>query len=123
MVGIGSDPAPTERPDGSTAAPPFSALLPGARRVVETGAAVKAGETVVVLTDTGRSPRVAQALAVAVAEAGATPVVVTMPPLPSGVEPPPPAAAALAAADVILTPTTGAVYHTRAVAAAAEAGA
>ena len=100
-----------------------SALLPGARRVVGVGAGVKAGETVVVLTDTGRSPRVAQALAAAVVELGATPVVVTMPPIASGVEPPAPAAAALAAADVILTPTTGAVYHTRAVAEATRAGA
>jgi leucyl aminopeptidase (aminopeptidase T) len=98
-------------------------LLPGARRVVGVGAAVAAGETVVILTDTSRQPRVAQALAAAVAEVGATPVVVTMAPIPSGVEPPAPAAAALAAAEVILTPTTGAVYHTRAVTAAAKAGA
>lgn len=123
MLHPGSDdPVPSASQGESVEAPPFSALLRGARRVVVTGAAVTDGEVVVVLTDTGRQPRVAQALAAAVAEVGATPVVVSMPPLASGVEPPAPVAAALAAADVVLTPTTGAVYHTRAVAAATEAG-
>src|SRR5688572_22077244 len=61
--------------------------------------------------------------AAAVSEAGGEPVILTMRRRASGVEPPGPVAAALAAAAVVLTPTSGAVYHTRAIAEAAARGA
>jgi leucyl aminopeptidase (aminopeptidase T) len=98
-------------------------LIPGARRIAAICAGIKAGEQVVILTDTARSPRIAAALARVTAELGAIPLVTTMPPLPSGTEPPAPVAVALAAADVILAPTSGAIYHTAAIRRAAEAGA
>jgi leucyl aminopeptidase (aminopeptidase T) len=102
---------------------PLSALLPGARRVVTVSAAVRAGETVVVVTDPNRPPDVAAALMTAIAEIGATPIAITMPVIPSGAEPPLPVARAMAAADVILAPTSGAIYHTTALQDAAAAGA
>lgn len=98
-------------------------LLPGARRLVTVNAAVKPGETAVILSDTDRPASIREVMAFAVAEAGATPIVIVTPPIPSGAEPPAPVAAALAAADVIFAPTSGAVYHTAALRAAAEHGA
>jgi len=58
-------------------------LIPGARRIAAICAGIKAGEQVVILTDTARSPRIAAALAHVTAELGATPLVLIMPPLPS----------------------------------------
>ncbi len=100
-----------------------SRLLPGARRIARVSAGVRAGETVLILTDWARPETVSIALAQAVAELGATPMVMTMPRLASGAEPPLPVAAAMARADVILAPTSGAIYHTESVRHAAHQGA
>jgi 2,5-dihydroxypyridine 5,6-dioxygenase len=102
---------------------PIEQLLPGARRVVTVSAGVQPGETVVIVTDPARPADVAQALAVAVTKAGASPILVTMPVVPSGAEPPAPVTAAMVAADVILAPTSGAIYHTAALRSATDAGA
>lgn len=102
---------------------PLEALLPGARRVVSVSAGIQPGETVVVVTDPERPRDVATALITAIAEVGATPVLVVMPNVPSGAEPPRPVAAAMAASDVILAPTSGALYHTEAAHRALLAGA
>jgi leucyl aminopeptidase (aminopeptidase T) len=88
-------------------------LAAGATKIVRTCAAVRAGETVLVLTDVGVSPRVAEALAFAV----------TMPrPRRPGDEPPPLVAAAMTRAEVILAPTSLSIFHTDACRAACEAG-
>src|SRR5579884_3391021 len=114
-------PVPSPHPPSPIPHPPE--LMPGARRVVGVCGGVRAGGGVLILTDEARSPRIAAALAQAVAELDATPLVLTMPPLPSGTEPPAPVAAAMAAADAILAPTSGAIYHTDATRRAAAAGA
>lgn len=102
---------------------PIEQLLPGARRVVTVSAGIQPGETVVIITDPTRPAGVAQSLAVAATEVGASPILVSMPFVPSGAEPPAPVTAAMAAADVILAPTSGAIYHTAALRTACEAGA
>lgn len=107
----------------SAADAPLDALLPGARRIVENAAGVQAGETVLIVTDHGRSPDVATALASATREAGALPTIVVMESIASGSEPPPAIGAAMAAVDVILAPTTGTLYHTESVLAATQCGA
>jgi leucyl aminopeptidase (aminopeptidase T) len=98
-------------------------LLPGARRLVHVNAAVKPGETAVILSDTQRPASIRRVLVHAIEEVGATPIEIVTPPIPSGAEPPAAVAAALAAADVIFAPTSGAVYHTAALRAAAARGA
>jgi leucyl aminopeptidase (aminopeptidase T) len=100
----------------------IAAQLAGARRLVEVCAGVRAGETVVIVSDTDRPESIRQAVARAVLDRDATPVVIVMPPVPSGAEPPAPVSAALAAADVILAPTSGAIYHTNSVLTAVQAG-
>jgi leucyl aminopeptidase (aminopeptidase T) len=90
---------------------------------VAISAGVRPGESVVILTDRDRPPAVAAALAQVVDEIGATPIVLTMPALPSGAEPPQPVTAAMARADVILAPTSGAIYHTESVRDATTQGA
>lgn len=77
----------------------------------------------VIVSDTARPESIRQVVTQAVSEAGATPIVIVTSPVPSGAEPPAPVAAALAAADVILAPTTGAIYHTKSVRNATQAGA
>src|SRR5215211_100432 len=101
----------------------IEAQLSGARRLVEVCAAVQAGETVVIVSDTNRPESTRQAVARAVLEQGAAPIVITSPPVPSGAEPPAAVAAAMAAADVILAPTSGAIYHTQSLLRAVQAGA
>jgi 2,5-dihydroxypyridine 5,6-dioxygenase len=101
----------------------IEAQLPGARRLVDICAAIRPGEVVAIVSDTDRPESIRQAVARAVLERGATPVVIVTPPVPSGAEPPGPVAAAMAAADVILAPTSGAIYHTKSLLAAAEGGA
>jgi len=97
--------------------------LPGARRLVDVCAGIQSGEVVAIVSDTDRPESIRQAVARAVVERGATPVVIVSPPVPSGAEPPGPIAAAMAAADVILAPTSGAIYHTKSLLAAVEGGA
>ena len=101
----------------------IEAQLPGARRLVDICAGIRAGEVVAIVSDTDRPESLRPAVARAVLERGATPVVIVSPPVPSGAEPPAPIAAAMAAADVILAPTSGAIYHTRSLLAAVERGA
>jgi 2,5-dihydroxypyridine 5,6-dioxygenase len=101
----------------------IEAQLPGARRLVDVCAGIQPGEVVAIVSDTNRPESIRQAVARAVLERGATPVVIVSPPVPSGAEPPGPVAAAMAAADVILAPTSGAIYHTKSLLVAVERGA
>ena len=95
----------------------------GARRIVTINAAIRSDETALILTDLLRPATVANVLAQAVADAGGIPLVLTIPPFPSGAEPPAAVAAAMGAADVILSPLSGAIYHTVACKAAVASGA
>jgi leucyl aminopeptidase (aminopeptidase T) len=99
------------------------ALARGARTLVETCAAVKPGERLLVVTDTGRPFTVAEAIALAGARAGAEVTTVIMQPVPTGQEPPDPVRGAMLAADVILAPVSGSLFHTTAAREAAAAGA
>ena len=84
---------------------------------------VRAGEQVVVITDTEKRP-VGEALRAGAAAAGAESVLLVMDPREvDGQDPPEAVAAALAAADVFLAPTRRSLSHTRARRKATEAGA
>jgi leucyl aminopeptidase (aminopeptidase T) len=98
-------------------------MLAGARRLVTVCAGIKAGERVLIVSDTARPESIRQAVAEAATEAGASVDVVVTDPVPSGAEPPDEVIAAMVGADVILAPTSGAIYHTEAVRTAAERGA
>ena len=99
-------------------------LAPGARTIVEVCAGTKRGEKLLILTDTGISPRIAEALAIAGKAAGAVVTVMTMSPLSRpGEEPPAMVAAAMTEADVILSPTTRTLYHSQAAINATAKGA
>lgn len=99
-------------------------LAIGARKIVEVCAGAKPGENLLILTDTGISPRIAEALAIAGKAAGTQVVVMTMSPLSKpGEEPPSIVAAAMAEADIILSPTTRSVYHSQATKTASAKGA
>ena len=90
-------------------------MAEGALKIVRTCVAVRPGETVLILTDLGVSPKVAQALTFAGSAAGGTVVTVTMPrPQRPGEEPPALVAEAMRRAQVILAPTSLSVYHTEA---------
>jgi 2,5-dihydroxypyridine 5,6-dioxygenase len=102
---------------------PDGPLGDAARRVVRAVLAVRPGEAVVVVRDATSDAAVGEALAAAVAAAGATPVTVAMPPLAvGGQEPPRPVAAALRAADAAILHAGYALFHTAAVRAALAAG-
>jgi leucyl aminopeptidase (aminopeptidase T) len=93
------------------------------RTVVRICARVRAGELVCIAADTNTAP-IAGAIAEAVREAGAEPVVVTMAPRRAhGNEPPRVVAAAMKAADVVIQPVTYAMTHTDATQDALRAGA
>jgi leucyl aminopeptidase (aminopeptidase T) len=99
-------------------------MAEGAITIVRTCAAVTAGEQVLIVTDVAVPAEVADALAVAAAAAGGTPVTVTMPrPDRPGAEPPPVVAAAMKEAAVILAPTSLSIFHTEAARRACTAGA
>ena len=84
---------------------------------------VKAGESVLVITD-DQKLEIGQALYQAARKMGAEALLVTMEPRQvSGEEPPAPVAAAMLAADVILCPMSTSITHTRAKIAAVKAGA
>ena len=84
---------------------------------------VKAGESVLVITDDQKLD-IGQALYQAAKEMGAEAMLVTMEPRRvSGEEPPAPVAAAMLAADVILCPMSTSITHTKAKLAAVKAGA
>src|SRR5690625_422859 len=97
-------------------------MIQGARKIVNMCAGVKAQEKVLIVTDPERR-RVADALAVAVHEVGAHPVVTSM--LPNqldGEEPAELVRAAMLDADVVFAPVTRSISHSRAVKDVLEAG-
>jgi leucyl aminopeptidase (aminopeptidase T) len=77
-----------------------------ASRVVREGLAVRAGETVAVVTDPGRSPRIAEAFMAALRAEGADAILLTMFVRPGEKEPPEPVRAAIERTQVVITPTT-----------------
>jgi len=98
-------------------------LSSGARKLVHACAGVKPGEKVLVVTDTGRSLQVADAVCQASLEAGADPVKMVMQPgTHPGAEVSDMVAAAMKEADVIFGLTTSSLYHTRARLEACAAG-
>lgn len=94
----------------------------GARTIVETCAGVKAGESVLIITDTNMVG-IAEVLAMAVKERDAEPILAIMIPRKGhGEEPPACLAEAMRKADVVLTPVSTSITHTRAMKEAAAAG-
>ena len=92
-------------------------------RVLTSCMDVKAGETVLVVTDDEKF-QIGQALYQAAKKLGADAMLVTMSPREvSGQEPPASIAAAMKAADVVLCPMSTSITHTRAKIEAAKAGA
>lgn len=85
--------------------------------------AIRSGETAVVVTDWGRSPRIAEALVAALRAADAEAILVIMPVREGAKEPLPAVQAALGHADVILAPTTLSLTYTDAIAEARRQGA
>jgi len=83
-----------------------------ARKIVVDTCAVKAGESVIIVTDSEAAPLMAKALFDASLEIGAVPVTITMPKIKPGESLPDIVNAALMEADVIITPTTTSIYHT-----------
>jgi 2,5-dihydroxypyridine 5,6-dioxygenase len=95
----------------------------GARTLLDTCAAVKPGETVLIVTDMVQFP-IARVLAAAAVERGAETILSVMQPRArAGQEPPRPVAEAMKRADVVLLPVSFSVTHTHAVKDAASAGA
>ncbi|NWF53952.1 MAG: leucyl aminopeptidase [Syntrophaceae bacterium] len=94
----------------------------GARTIVETCAGVKAGESVLIITDTNMV-NIAEVLAMAVKERDAEPILAVMIPRKGHSEEPPACLAeAMKEADVVLTPVSTSITHTRAMKEAAAAG-
>lgn len=99
------------------------AMLRGARKLVDVCAAVKPGESVVIITDP-ETRSVAEAIVAAAAEREAdTSLIVMATRRRDGSEPPPPVAAAMRSADVIFTPVAVSITHTAAIQEACAAGA
>ncbi|RMF84642.1 MAG: leucyl aminopeptidase, partial [Nitrospinota bacterium] len=98
-------------------------MLAGARKLLTVCTRTRAGEGVVIVTDT-ETMALAEPLAVAATELGAEPTICVMPTRTAhGQEPPAPVAAALAAARVFFIPVTVSITHTQAVKNAVQAGA
>jgi leucyl aminopeptidase (aminopeptidase T) len=94
-------------PDSSS----FIEMMRGALRAMDC-AGVKAGENVVISTDTNKL-RIAEALAAAAHAVGAVPsIVMITPPGAHGAQPPAPVVGACAKADVFFLPTTWSQTHT-----------
>ena len=88
-------------------------MAPAARKLVDHVMAVKAGEKALIVTDSGRSPRITEALAHAIAGTGARLAIVEMAPhAMGGVDPPAHVTAAVQASDVVFFQTTSATFHT-----------
>jgi leucyl aminopeptidase (aminopeptidase T) len=99
-------------------------LAEGARKIVEVCAGVVPGERVLIITDTGIPPSVAESLAAAAKAIARDVKVMVMPPLEMpGEEPSHVIAGAMGGADVIFTPTTQTLGHSAALAAALKRGA
>jgi len=96
-------------------------MMRGAMKCMECGG-VKAGETVLISTDTNKI-RIAEALAAAAYAVGASPIIVMIPPVGThGAQLPEPIVAAFREADVFLMPTTWSQTHTKARVEAIRAG-
>jgi leucyl aminopeptidase (aminopeptidase T) len=104
-------------------AAPSAVLREVARRVVGDYLAVAPHEAFVVVTDTGVSPEVAEAVVAAAVERGVDPTHIRIETRGrSGEEPPAAAVAAMVAADVCLCIAARSLYHTRAKGRAQAAG-
>jgi leucyl aminopeptidase (aminopeptidase T) len=98
-------------------------MTKGAVKLVETCAAVKPGENVLIITDFTKTS-IAKVLAAAAYERGAEVVIATMIPRKGhGEEPPATIAEAMIKADVIFAPVSNSITHTRSMKRALEAGA
>ena len=101
----------------------WTRMMTGAKAALDDCAAVKPGETVLIVTDT-KLTKIAQVLVAATYERGAEPVMTVIKPRDrDGQEPPALVAEAMKHADVILSPVSTSITHTRAVKEAAAAGA
>jgi leucyl aminopeptidase (aminopeptidase T) len=98
-------------------------LIDGARIIVNVCAGVRAGEDVLVITDTSTSIAIAQSLASAAAEKGASAAIAVVQPQRTGTEPVRPVGAAMLAANVIIAATSASLYHTEAARNAVAGGA
>ncbi len=99
---------------------PFQ-MMRGAMKCMDCGG-VKAGETVLISTDSNKL-RIAEALAGAAFAVGATPIVMMIPPVSThGEQLPEPIVAAFREADVFLQPSTWSQTHTKARVEAIKAG-
>lgn len=95
----------------------------GARKLIETCAAVKPEETVLIVTDFKRV-KIARAIATAAYERDAEVIIAIMTPRKGhGQEPPVPIAEAMKKADVIFTPVSYSITHTESMKRAIESGA
>jgi 2,5-dihydroxypyridine 5,6-dioxygenase len=98
-------------------------MMKGARTLVGPCTNVKAGETVLIVTDSGMTS-VAHAIAAAARERGAETIITIIEQRAAdSTEPPGPVAESMKAADVIFSPVTRSITHTRAVKEAVAAGA
>jgi len=98
-------------------------MAKGARKIVEQCVSVKPGENVLIITDTGTDPLIANALAIAVeATGGRASVMFTCPFKQAGEEPLETVAAAMCAADVVIAPTSKTIFHTDATRKATSKG-
>ena len=99
-------------------------FLPGARRIIREVLAVRASETVLVITDFDTNPNIALALRNAAAEVGSAAFVLSMAAgKRPGEEVPKLIADAMLASDVILAPTSRTIMHTEAATKAHNKGA
>jgi len=97
-------------------------MLKGARTLVDICANVRAGETVLVVTDL-RKTEIAEAIAAVALDRGAEPVISVMKPRDrAGQEPPKPVSEAMRSADVVFIPVSYSITHTHAVKNATECG-
>lgn len=101
----------------------WARMMRGARTILDDCASLRAGEQVLIVTDT-ELIGIGQVLAAAAYERDAEPVMVVIRPRDmDGQEPPAPVAEAMKRADVVLAPVSRSITHTRAVKEAAAAGA
>ena len=99
-------------------------LMRGAKRIVEYNAKVKPGEKVLIITDFSEQIPHAQALAGAVWQAGAEPIItIIVPRKVHGKEPPELVAESMKKANVILLPISVSITHTTALKSALGGGA
>ena len=98
-------------------------MAPTARKLVEYVMAVKSGEKALIVTDSGRSPHITEALAHAIAGAGAELAIVHMPPrMMGGIDPPLHVGAAIQASDVTFLQLSYATFHTDTIRTALDGG-